>query len=94
MSSDAIGVPQVDGDMVQIRIYHTLGDAEYPQAVYKVLLSVAGYDNFIQHIFVTDILQTLQGIMHSKIRVLRIHTQIIFRGTTGQNPIWLYRKLL
>ena len=60
----------------------------------KVLLSVAGYDNFIQHIFVTDILQTLQGIMHSKIRVLRIHTQIIFRGTTGQNPIYQFHVVM
>ena len=37
MNLNPIGVLQITGYMIQVGIYEAFGDAEYPQAFYKVL---------------------------------------------------------
>ena len=71
--------------MVQIRIDSSLRDTENPEAFDKIFFSFTGNDNFIEHIFITDIFQPVRRVMDGKVGVLGIHPQIVFRGTAGKN---------
>ena len=57
--SDAVLVPQISGYVIQIGIDETLRDAQHPETVDKVFLPLVRDNNFIEHIFVADILQML-----------------------------------
>ena len=41
MNLNPIGVLQITGYMIQVGVYEAFGDAEYPQAFYKVLFPVS-----------------------------------------------------
>ena len=71
--------------MVQIRINGALRNTENPEAFDKIFFSFTGNDNFIEHIFITDIFQPVRRVMDGKVGVLGIHPQIVFRGTAGKN---------
>ena len=45
----------------------SFGDAEYPQAFYKVLFPPGGNNDLIQHIFIADIFQTFQRVMYGEV---------------------------
>ncbi len=63
--------------MIQIGVYEALGDAEYPQAFYKVLFPPGGNNDLIQHIFIADIFQTFQRVMYGEVGVLGVHAEVV-----------------
>ena len=66
MNLNPIGVLQIAGYMIQVGVYEAFGDAEYPQAFYKVLFPPGGNNDLIQHIFIADIFQTFQRVMYGE----------------------------
>ena len=77
--------------MVQIGVYKTFCNTENPETVNKVLFSVGGNDNFIEHVLFADILQSLKRVVDGKVGVLGIHSQVVFRRTASQNPVYQLR---
>ena len=85
--SDAVFVTQISGYVIQIGIDETLRDAEYPQAVDKILFPLVRDDDLVEHVFVADVFQMLQGIVYGKVGVLGVHPQVVFRGAACQNAV-------
>ncbi len=81
MNLNPIGVLQITGYMIQVGVYEAFGDAEYPQAFYKVLFPPGGNNDLIQHIFIADIFQTFQRVMYGEVEYWGVHAEVILRGT-------------
>ena len=77
--------------MIQIGVYEALGDAEYPQAFYKVLFPPGGNNDLIQHIFIADIFQTFQRVMYGEVGVLGVHAEVVLRGAASQDLVFQFR---
>ena len=93
MNLNPIGVLQITGYMIQVGVYEAFGDAEYPQAFYKVLFPPGGNNDLIQHIFIADIFQTFQRVMYGEVGVLGVHAEVILRGTAGHIQLVTVRKI-
>lgn len=91
MNLNPIGVLQITGYMIQVGIYEAFGDAEYPQAFYKVLFPPGGNNDLIQHIFIADVFQTFQRVMYGEVGVLGVHAEVVFRGAASQNLVFQFR---
>lgn len=88
MNLNPIGVLQIAGYMIQVGVYEAFGDAEYPQAFYKVLFPPGGNNDLIQHIFIADVFQTFQRVMHGEVGVLGVHAEVVFRGAASQDLVF------
>ena len=91
MNLNPIGVLQITGYMIQVGVYEAFGDAEYPQAFYKVLFPPGGNNDIIQHIFISDIFQTFQRVMYGEVGVLGIHAEVVFCGAASQDLVFQFR---
>lgn len=80
--------------MIQVRVDSAFRDAEGPQTVNEILLPVTGNDNLVQHIFIAYVLQLLQGVVDGEIGMLGVHSQVIFRGTAGQNAVHQFQIVM
>ena len=91
MNLNPIGVLQITGYMIQVGVYEAFGDAEYPQAFYKVLFPPGGNNDLIQHIFIADIFQTFQRVMYGEVGVLGVHAEVILCGAASQDLVFQFR---
>ena len=80
--------------MIQIRVYEALGDAEYPQAFYKVLFPLGGNNNFVEHIFIADVFQAFQGVVYGEVGILGVHAEVVLRGAAGQDLVFQFRVMV
>ena len=91
MNLNSVGILQIAGYMIQVGVYEAFGDAEYPQAFYKVLFPPGGNNDLIQHIFIADVFQTFQRVMYGEVGVLGIHAEVVFCGAASQDLVFQFR---
>ena len=77
--------------MIQIRVNRALCNAENPEAFDEILLSIAGNDDFVKRVLVTDIFQSLQRVVDGEVGLLGIHPQIVVGGTACKDAVNQFR---